>query len=84
MSQVRVPIPRLLSLIQELVAESITWAQVMSKFIVVNAGGEEEEEGEESEGVKDSSAAPATAALALTVIESSFRGAFSRPNPARS
>jgi len=71
MSQVRVPLSRLLGLLQSLVQETITWAEVLTKFVVVNVGGgDEEEDGDK----KDSKPA-----CTITTIESTFRGSFSRP-----
>ena len=71
MSQVRVPLSRLLGLIQSLVQETTTWEEVLTKFVVVNVGGGEEEE----DGDKKDSKPAST----ITTVESTFRGSFSRP-----
>ena len=71
MSQVRVPLSRLLGLVQSLVQETIAWADVMTKFVVVNVGGGDEEE----DGDKKDSKPAST----ITTVESTFRGSFSRP-----
>ena len=91
MAQVRVPISRLLGLVQALVAETVTWEYVMTRYIVVNVGGvdadEEEGEGEaaaattsggESKEVK-ASAMGQKAGGAVVVLESTPRARFSRP-----
>ena len=87
MAQVRVPLSRLNGLLQQLIAESITWDLVMARFPVVYAGGEEEEEEEEEtkrnpQAVKKvavSSAIPVE--IPATVVQNTQRGMFSRPNP---
>ena len=71
MSQVRVPLSRLLGLIQSLVQETTTWEEVLTKFVVVNVGGGEEEE----DGDKKDSKPAST----ITTVETTFRGSFSRP-----
>jgi glycyl-tRNA synthetase len=71
MSQVRVPLSRLLGLIQSLVQETITWTEVLTKFVIVNVGGGDEEEDGDKKDSKPSST--------ITTVESTFRGSFSRP-----
>jgi glycyl-tRNA synthetase len=81
MSQVRVPIQQLVSLIQQLVAETLSWETVMSRWPVVKTGGEDE--GDEDEGATAAASASAAAdqSNSQVVLERSFRGKFSRPNP---
>lgn len=81
MAQVRVPLSRLNGLLQQLIAETISWDLVMTRYPIVHAGGEEEEE--EEEGVKKASvtATVAEADIPATIVENTHRGMFSRPNP---
>jgi glycyl-tRNA synthetase len=80
MAQVRVPIANLLSLIDALVRETLTWETVMQRFVVVSTGGEAEEA---DEGGAAAAAGPASAVSASpVVVEYTTRGSFSRPNPA--
>ena len=87
MAQVRVPLSRLNGLLQQLIAETITWDLVMTRFPVVYAGGEEEEEEEEntkktSESIKKVAPTSAISAeIPATVVQNTHRGMFSRPNP---
>jgi glycyl-tRNA synthetase len=84
MAQVRVPLDRLQSLLVQLVAETMTWEMVMSRFPVVHAGGEEEEEGEVDDAKKVSEIEGKSSLLevaAPTVVQGTHRGMFSRPNP---
>jgi hypothetical protein len=71
MAQVQVPLARAVSFVQELVAESVDWALLMTRFTVVRAGGSMEEE-EEGEAVG--------ASAARTVVKRAARASFSRPN----
>ena len=68
MTQIRVPIARLVSLVSSLSAETVSWSTAMSRYPVVNDGGDAEE-GEKKE----------LRAQKALVVESTFRGAFSRP-----
>lgn len=77
MAQIRLPISSLLPLIQQLVAETLSWATVMTRYPVVKAGGEDEEDDEEGA----EAAATVSNAASPVVLETSFRGRFSRPNP---
>jgi hypothetical protein len=70
MAQVQVPLARAVSLVQELVAESVDWALLMTRFTVVRAGGSMEEEEGEAVG----------ASAARTVVKRAARASFSRPN----
>jgi glycyl-tRNA synthetase len=81
MAQVRVPLSRLNGLLQQLIAETISWDLVMARYPIVHAGGEEEEE--EEEGVKKASvvATVVEADVPATIVENTHRGMFSRPNP---
>jgi glycyl-tRNA synthetase len=85
MAQVRVPLSRLNALLQQLIAETLSWDQVMTRFPVVYAGGEEEEE--EGQEVGDKKAASVTATpsapveVPATVVQHTHRAMFSRPNP---
>jgi hypothetical protein len=60
----------------------MTWEIVMSRFPVVHAGGEEEDEGDVD---KKSSEIEVKSSLleaaAPTVVQGTHRGIFSRPNP---
>ena len=81
MAQVRVPIAALLALMQQLVAETTSWDTVMTRYPVVKAGGEDDDD--EGEGAEEKGAAAAANANASSpvILETSFRGRFSRPNP---
>ena len=85
MAQVRVPLSRLNSLLQQLIAETLSWDQVMTRFPVVYAGGEEEEEEEQEAGAKKATADAATPSapteVSATVVQHTHRAMFSRPNP---
>ena len=87
MAQVRVPISSLLSLLQQLVRETLSWSEVMARHVVVNAGGagadDADEEGGAAAGKTETAASSVavTAAAAPVVVEYSTRGSFSRPNP---
>lgn len=65
---------QLVSVIQRLVEESLSWAEVTKKFIVVAASAEDDEEA--AEGAQKAAAAP----KAPTVVAHSARGSFSRPS----
>lgn len=80
MAQVRVAGSRLLSLILELVAETVSWGRVMERFLVVNPGGEAADD--EDEGVADKkaqSAVTVAGSVSSTVVEHTPRARFSRP-----
>ena len=83
MAQVRVAGSRLLSLIQELVSETITWSYVMDRFLVVNTGGDDEDNDDKGNGDKINDATPAvanaTGLMAKTIVENTPRARFSRP-----
>jgi glycyl-tRNA synthetase len=85
MAQVRVPLSRLNALLQQLIAETLSWDQVMTRFPVVYAGGEEEEEEGQEAGDKKAAAVTATPSapvdLPATVVQHTHRAMFSRPNP---
>ena len=85
MAQVRVPLSRLNTLLQQLIAETLSWDQVMTRFPVVYAGGEEEEEEEQEAGAKKATADAATPSapteVSATVVQHTHRAMFSRPNP---
>ena len=70
----RVPIRGLVELFKGLIDGSKTWEFALSRYPVVREGGEEDED-EENGDVK----APTKAAV--TVVEKTGRGKFSRPNP---
>jgi glycyl-tRNA synthetase len=69
MSQVRVSISHINSLIMNLVSEKITWAFVMTRYMVVNEGGDEDDEKKKIEANPKN-----------TFIEFTTRGNFTRPN----
>ena len=84
MAQVRVAGSRLLSLIQGLVNETMTWSYVMDRFLVVNTGGDDsiDEDDDKGNGAKNDTAAAVTTAAGLgakTVVENTPRARFSRP-----
>ena len=82
MAQVRVAISQLLPLILQLVAETITWAKVMSRFRVVSTGDDEDADGEEeNQAVEGTKVGKAKVSAAPVVVETTPRAAFSRPNP---
>ena len=85
-AQVRVPLARLEGLLRSLCDESLAWVTVMARFPVVRAGGDDEDD-DEDDGAATAQAkqdtAAAAASTAATVVESTLRGMFSRPNPAR-
>ena len=85
-AQVRVPLARLEGLLRSLCDESLAWATVMGRFPVVRAGGDDEDE-DDDDGAANAKAkqddAAAAASTAATVVETTLRGMFSRPNPAR-
>lgn len=70
MSQVRVPISNINSLIMNLVSEKINWAWVMGRYMVVNEGGDDEDDKKKIATVSKN-----------TFIEFTTRGNFTRPNP---
>jgi hypothetical protein len=85
MSQIRVPIRNLLSLIQSLIHEEITWEYATKRFMIVKTGGEDDEdedegtsggEGKKKESKASTSSAGSTSSL---TIQSTARGSFSRP-----
>jgi len=78
MSQVRVPFHNLLEVLQGLVTEKITWAFVLTRYVVVSTAAEAEE-GAEATGKPAADAAPA--AVTPVMVQYSTRGSFSRPNP---
>jgi hypothetical protein len=78
MSQVRVPFNNLLALLQQLVAEKITWASVMQRYVVVSSA--DSAEGETDGAATAAAAQTAAASSAPTVVQYSTRGSFSRPN----
>ena len=75
MSQVRIPISDVMSIILQLVNETISWDWVLSRFVVVRQVGDddEDEEGDgKAQAVKDSNSP--------TIVETHTRAAFTRPN----
>ena len=80
MAQIRVPLARLTDLLRELVAESISWTHVMNRFVVVNAGGNVDNDNEDDDGPSTSVETKTVKSNAATVVESSPRARFSRPN----
>lgn len=72
-AQIRVPIRDLVGLLRSLVDGSKDWPWAMAHYPVAREGGEEEEE--------EDGAPSKAASTAATVVESTGRGKFSRPNP---
>ena len=72
MTQVRVAIPNLVVLMQQLVGEKITWSTVLSRYTVVSMTS-----GEDEDAKADNKAAAAPART--TVVQKCTRAAFSRP-----
>ena len=64
MAQVRVPFNGLLSMLQQLVKETLSWETVMSKYVVVCTG---ESEGLEEELAAGNAAVAATAVITNTI-----------------
>lgn len=54
MCQIRVPLNRLVDLLEKLISEQVSWSFVMTRFPVVKTG--DEEEGEEGTQAKAASA----------------------------
>jgi hypothetical protein len=79
MAQVRVPFSALLPLVQALVAETTTFTTVMTRFVVVNAGGGDEEGTEGTEGEGKTKTAHGNAPALATTVERCTRASFSRP-----
>ena len=77
MAQVRVPISRLLGIIQQLVSETLTWSTVLSRYPLVKPGGSDDDEEAKSDAKVSATISP----LSAVVTEISTRGCFSRPNP---
>ena len=73
-SQIRVPLSRLLGLLQSLIQETVTWEQAMTKFVVVNVGGGDDDDDDDKGDKKESK--PVSA---ITTVETTFRGSFTRP-----
>ena len=85
MAQVRVSLMALTPLVLQLVAETITWSTVMTRYRVVSTGLEDDEE-EEEEGAKEGEGklvekVAAVSTACPVVVQYSTRGTFSRPNP---
>ena len=72
MAQVRLPISELVEVTTELCMETLTWAQVLTRFPVVKEAGDDEEDDK----------AKTTVDVKPLIVESTLRGQFSRPNPA--
>lgn len=78
MTQVRVPLARVVALLQALVSEETSWETVLQRFpLVTQAAAEDEEE----EGGASGAADVSKASGASTVIERTTRASFSRPIP---
>jgi glycyl-tRNA synthetase len=83
MVQVRVPLARLVELVQRLVAETMSWEEIKARYPIVQLAGDEEEDGEVAvDGQKKVDESKVKASTAPTVIERCMRASFSRPNPA--
>lgn len=79
MTQVRLPLRRLLEVLSGLVSEELLWTVVCKRYPVVATGsGLDDEEPEDATEGQPGKAAVDTP----TVIQKTPRGAFSRPNPA--
>ena len=79
MAQIRIPLSRLQQILQQLVDESICWDTIMSRFPVVRAGGEGDDDDDEVDGkVPKKEDEVSTAPI---IVETTLRGMFSRPNP---
>jgi len=81
MSQVRVPIVRLVTLFQSLIAEDLDWNKVLRRFPVV-ATSDADEDTEDSAAAEPSLTRTSTFVSSPTIVERTIRASFSRPNPA--
>jgi len=81
MAQIRIPLLRLLEVVQALVQETLTWDIASTRFPVVNAGaGDDDDDDAAAAGAADK---VAVSSFAPVVIEKTTRASFSRPNPLR-
>ncbi len=80
MAQVRVPIARVSNLLQQLISETLSWSQVMERFVIEKAAGIEMEEDEEVSSGENTSKVLIPSS-SRTIIENLPRARFSRPNP---
>ena len=86
MAQVRIPIARIIDIIQQLIHETITWNIIITRFPLVALNNNEDDDDEESTRSNSNNekkeVVKAIAATATpTVVEHHFRSSFSRPNP---
>lgn len=77
MAQVRVPIANVCQLVVSLVNESIDWAWVTKRYVVVKVADDEEEDGEQAAAEKAAASEVTTAAV--IGVQNTTRGSFSRP-----
>jgi hypothetical protein len=82
MAQVRVPSDELVTLLEQLVTERLQWADVMSRFVVVNVGGDAAlDEAEDAAASSQTESASKVNTTSPVIIDYTPRGSFSRPNP---
>jgi hypothetical protein len=70
-----------LTLIKDLVRETLSWETVMTRFVVTKTGDDGEDEGEEGEKKEATAIVKQNVVDKQTVVDYSFRGSFSRPAP---
>ncbi len=80
MAQVRVPISALVGLLQQLCNETLAWSVVMTRYLVVKTG-EEQEEPEESAAAEGAAAVSTVDTTSPVVLQYTPRGSFMVPNP---
>ena len=87
MAQIRISISDVPTVVNSLCNEEITFEQVMEIYPVVKEAGDDEEEDKEKEKKskdkdEDASKKVKDVVEKPLIIETTFRGMFSRPNPA--
>ena len=68
------------SVIRSLISEEVDWQRILSRFVIVNEGGVDADDGQEDDTKLTGDAAPSAVCTAPTVLQRTFRGSFSRPN----
>ena len=83
MSQVRVPIVRLVALFNSLISEDLDWGKVLQRYpVMATSGADEDTEDADATQPSAGSAKISTTASSPTIVERTIRASFSRPNPA--